>query len=349
MPFVRLFYGQPSQYLWADDTGTVHHVDQGDGGLPLLFSLGQHAALQAVQRQLAEGELLFTFLDDVYAELYVTPASASMGAKPNCGIREASAQIFAMFWRSWGRGSDLPPAQQGVTVLGTMVHDYAERHNAGLWRCLVPQQVCTPMMVRQLSGVDDCESPSLQAASRAARELTGVEGFEVPSCVDALVRGARPPPHEVDEQALLRSQSEPMAGIGSLPALPTSLPASNPTFSGWSCCAVSVFLSPSLCVPVVVAIFDSLGHHRAACARTGVLGTGICNRECCHLIVPRRRRTSCFVTWTFQCLLHEVGGSWRSSLTVFHYSEAPSSLWTPHWDGAVLALARRPKERAHQP
>ena len=205
----------------------------------MLFSLGQHAALQAVQRQLAEGELLFTFLDDVYAELYVTPASASMGAKPNCGIREASAQIFAMFWRSWGLGSDLPAAQQGVTVLGTLVHDYAEGHNAGLWRCLAPQQVCTPMMVRQLSGVDDCESPSLQAASRAAPELTGVEGFEVPSCVDALVRGARPPPHEVDEQALLRSQSGPMAGIGSLPALPTSLPASNPTFSGWSCCAPS--------------------------------------------------------------------------------------------------------------
>ena len=54
-------------------------------------------------------------------------------------------------------------------------------------------------MVRQLSGVDDCESPSLQAvSSRAARELTGVEGFEVLSW-DALVRGARPPPHEVDD------------------------------------------------------------------------------------------------------------------------------------------------------
>ena len=66
LPFVRLFYGQPSQCLWADDMGTVHHVDQGEGGeqgdalMPLLFSLG-HGALQAVQRQLAEGERVVRF------------------------------------------------------------------------------------------------------------------------------------------------------------------------------------------------------------------------------------------------------------------------------------------------
>ena len=52
-----------------------------------------------------------------------------MGVKPKCGIREASAQNFAMVLerlaqqvdpgaRVW-RGSDLPAAQQGVTVLGT--------------------------------------------------------------------------------------------------------------------------------------------------------------------------------------------------------------------------------------
>ena len=29
LPFVMLFQGQPSQCVWADDTGTVH---QGEGG-----------------------------------------------------------------------------------------------------------------------------------------------------------------------------------------------------------------------------------------------------------------------------------------------------------------------------
>ena len=67
LPFVRLFYGQPSRYLWGDQFGVVHNVDQGEGGeqgdamMPLLFALGQHAALEAVQRRLFEGERLHSW------------------------------------------------------------------------------------------------------------------------------------------------------------------------------------------------------------------------------------------------------------------------------------------------
>ena len=74
LPFVRLFYGQPSQYLWADDRG--EGGEQGDALMSLLFSLGQHAALQAVQRRLVEGERLFAFLDDVYV---TTPSPDRVG------------------------------------------------------------------------------------------------------------------------------------------------------------------------------------------------------------------------------------------------------------------------------
>ena len=44
LPHVRLFYGQPSRYLWEDESGNVHHIHQGEGGeqgdalMPLLFS-----------------------------------------------------------------------------------------------------------------------------------------------------------------------------------------------------------------------------------------------------------------------------------------------------------------------
>ena len=34
--------------------------------MPLLFSLGQHAALQAAHSRMRAGETLFAFLDDVY-------------------------------------------------------------------------------------------------------------------------------------------------------------------------------------------------------------------------------------------------------------------------------------------
>ena len=106
-------------------------------------------------------------------------------------------------------------------------------------------------MVRQSNGVGAC--PSLHAASRAARELTGVEGFEPPTW-DALANGLRHPTHDADEfepgakrgwqhevasrverqfrirlmermaeheQALLRSESGPMAGMA-LTASPSS-------------------------------------------------------------------------------------------------------------------------------
>ena len=55
LPHVRLSYGQPSRCLWEDESGNVHHIHQGEGGeqgdalMPLLFSLGQHSALEAVR------------------------------------------------------------------------------------------------------------------------------------------------------------------------------------------------------------------------------------------------------------------------------------------------------------
>ena len=58
MPFVRQFCGQPSTFLWESDDGTVHQIEQGQGGeqgdplMPLLFALGQHASLCATRDSL---------------------------------------------------------------------------------------------------------------------------------------------------------------------------------------------------------------------------------------------------------------------------------------------------------
>ena len=72
LPFVRMFYGSRSEYLWEDNEGNVHSIPQEEGGeqgdtmMPLLFCLGQQEVLQAVQRQLQAGERLFVHLDDVH-------------------------------------------------------------------------------------------------------------------------------------------------------------------------------------------------------------------------------------------------------------------------------------------
>ena len=71
LPFVRMFYGAPSGYLWEDDFGQVHTISQGEGGeqgdalMPLLFALGQHGALETTARTLRAGEFMFAFLDDI--------------------------------------------------------------------------------------------------------------------------------------------------------------------------------------------------------------------------------------------------------------------------------------------
>ena len=58
LPFVLMFYGSPSSYLWEDEGGETHSIAQGEGGeqgdplMPLLFASGQHPALLATQRRL---------------------------------------------------------------------------------------------------------------------------------------------------------------------------------------------------------------------------------------------------------------------------------------------------------
>ena len=55
---VLMFYGTLSHHLWWDSLGRVLTITQGEGGehgdamMPLLFSLGRHAALERVQRSL---------------------------------------------------------------------------------------------------------------------------------------------------------------------------------------------------------------------------------------------------------------------------------------------------------
>ena len=68
LPFVHLFYGRPSRYLWEDDHGVVRAIEQGEGGeqgdplMPLLFAVGQHAGLVVRQERMQGSERLFAFL-----------------------------------------------------------------------------------------------------------------------------------------------------------------------------------------------------------------------------------------------------------------------------------------------
>ena len=151
LAFVRLLCGQPSQFLWEDAESTVHTVAQGEEGeqgdplMPLLFSSGQHAALEAAHSRMRTGETRFAFLDDVYfvvhpdrvgdmyqvveQELYrhsririhtgKTQVWNSAGVRPEaCDTLERTVRASDPDARVW-KGPGLLTSEQGVRVLGT--------------------------------------------------------------------------------------------------------------------------------------------------------------------------------------------------------------------------------------
>ena len=56
LPFVRMFYSEPSEYVWHDSGGVPHIVQQAEGGeqgdplMPALYALGQHPATICVRK-----------------------------------------------------------------------------------------------------------------------------------------------------------------------------------------------------------------------------------------------------------------------------------------------------------
>ena len=145
VPFVMLSYGQPSVYLWTDDSGTTHTITQGEGGeqgdplMPALYALAQHGALEVARAQLLPGETLLAYLDDVYilcqpgraveAFRAVTTAlqdfagiDANLGKCRmwnRAGVAPAGhADLGADVWKG---GAACRPADQGIVVLGSPV------------------------------------------------------------------------------------------------------------------------------------------------------------------------------------------------------------------------------------
>ena len=142
LPFVRMFYGDRSEYLWYDDDGQEHSVWQGEGGeqgdplMPALYSLGQHPALQAVQELLQDDEYLLAFLDDVYFVCQPERVQVLFAAVSEALAVQAGVQVNHGKTRVWNAAGIAPP---GVEHLGdgkAWVGDHAvPTHAQGLKSC----------------------------------------------------------------------------------------------------------------------------------------------------------------------------------------------------------------------
>ena len=93
--------------------------------MPLLFSLGQHNALVAIQEDLHDNEFLFALLDDIYVattphrvgDVYKSldehlraPESASTEERRRCGTQSTTDQSSVMYWSRSLKGRTLMPA-----------------------------------------------------------------------------------------------------------------------------------------------------------------------------------------------------------------------------------------------
>ena len=116
--------------------------EQGDPLMPLLFTLGQHRALVAVNAGLQEGERLMAFLDEVHvstppvrtgdahaaAGKHMPPRQASVctTGRPRSGIPKVRNHVL-MFWKDarqlqpeavvWRGNPELPVSKQGLRVV----------------------------------------------------------------------------------------------------------------------------------------------------------------------------------------------------------------------------------------
>ena len=300
IPFVRMFYGQQSQFVWHDTQGHAHVITQAEGGeqgdplMPALFALGQRPALREVQRQSAPNEYLMAFLDDIYVA--VTPqrvrpvydllathlhhhACIHLNQGKTRVWNAAGAEppnIASLGPDVWVGNPNLPATHQGLTVLGAPVG--------------------SPMFVRT--------QRTLQAAADAARTVAAT-GWEPPTwaaIASSQTQAPAPPPAPAEgpfargwqhkasttaharlkaelfnaippaSQALVTSQSGPFASRAF-----TTIPYTNDFAYPSHLFRILLLRRLRLPLPLFARTcrcrrtFDSLGDHRAACAQSGVL------------------------------------------------------------------------------
>ena len=146
------FYGNPSSYLWDDHDGETHEIRQGEGGeqgdplMPMLYALGQHQALRSVESRLRPHERLLAFHDDVFAvaqperivavhrilgeELWQHSRIRINAGKTQIWNRGGhvpsgyetllnEARAINPHAEVWFGGSDRPPEERAIRVLGT--------------------------------------------------------------------------------------------------------------------------------------------------------------------------------------------------------------------------------------
>ena len=155
LPFVRMFYSEPSEYVWHDADGTAHIIQQAEGG---------ERSLEAVHAQMQPNELLVAFLDDVIT--IARPDRVGLAHQhladelwAHCRVRLNSGKT-----RIWNLSGRVPPAlgQPGAPeALVGLVPAAGQLKNKGS-QCSVSllgrRPLCVPSFSSPVRGMTGCWS-----------------------------------------------------------------------------------------------------------------------------------------------------------------------------------------------
>ena len=135
--FVRSVYARPTTYVWEDGTGARHQIHQAEGGeqgdplMPLLFSLGIHDSLRAVDERLRPEDKLFAYLDDVHVVSAPHRTRVAYNILAEQMLTGAGIQLHTGKTRVWNRGGTCPAGVEelgeevwspsGIKILGTPI------------------------------------------------------------------------------------------------------------------------------------------------------------------------------------------------------------------------------------
>ena len=115
LPFVRMSYDGTSSFLWTDENGVTHEIEQGEGGeqgdalMPALFCLGLHRALHASRQQMHQDDFLFAYLDDIYLVTVADRARVSYDIVKNELSNHAGIAVNLGKTESWSKSGNPPP------------------------------------------------------------------------------------------------------------------------------------------------------------------------------------------------------------------------------------------------
>ena len=97
LPFVRVFYGSPSEYLWEGDFGETHSIPPGEGGgdamMPLFCSVGWHTGVCRTGSTAWHSWMVHTWRLTqtawVLCKQTLCGRRQASGSTPRCGTRRA--------------------------------------------------------------------------------------------------------------------------------------------------------------------------------------------------------------------------------------------------------------------